>query len=81
MTQDSINNYNAKRADAQSAINLANSIIDNGDATAQQIADEKSKVNQAALNDAKQHLTADTSKLQNALNGLNRTGDTNNKTK
>lgn len=47
MTQDSINNYNAKRADAQSAINLANSIIDNGDATAQQIADEKSKVNQA----------------------------------
>lgn len=30
-------------------------------------------------NDAKQHLTADTSKLQNALNGLNRTGDTNNK--
>lgn len=81
MTQDSINNYNAKRADAQSAINLANSIIDNGDATAQQIADEKSKVNQAlqALNDAKQHLTADTSKLQNALNGLNRTGDTNNK--
>ena len=32
-----------------------------------------------ALNDAKQHLTADTSKLQNALNGLNRTGDTNNK--
>lgn len=39
------------------------------------------KVNQAlqALNDAKQHLTADTSKLQNALNGLNRTGDTNNK--
>ena len=44
MTQDSINNYNAKRADAQSAINLANSIIDNGDATAQQIADENLKL-------------------------------------
>lgn len=81
MTQESINNYNAKRAEAQNAIIQANSIIDNGDATAQQITDEKSKVDQAlqALNDAKQHLTADTTELQNALNELNRTGDTNNK--
>lgn len=53
MTQDSINNYNAKRADAQSAINLANSIIDNGDATAQQIAMKNLKlITLQALNDA-----------------------------
>ena len=44
MTQDSINNYEAKRNEAQSAIRNAEAVINNGDATAKQISDEKSKV-------------------------------------
>ena len=43
MTQDSINNYEAKRNEAQSAIRNAEAVINNGDATAKQISDEKSK--------------------------------------
>lgn len=81
MTQDSINNYEAKRNEAQSAIRNAEAVINNGDATAKQISDEKSKVEQALahLNDAKQQLTADTTELQTAVQQLNRKGDTNNK--
>ncbi len=81
MTQDSINNYEAKRNEAQSAIRNAEAVINNGDATAKQISDEKSKVEQALahLNDAKQQLTADTTELQTAVQQLNRRGDTNNK--
>ena len=60
---------------------LAETVINNGDATAQQISTEKSKVEQAltALNDAKHQLTADTTALQTAVNRLDRRGDTNNK--
>ena len=81
MTQDSINNYEAKRNEAQSAIRNAEVVINNGDATAKQISDEKSKVEQALahLNDGKQQLTADTTELQTAVQQLNRRGDTNNK--
>lgn len=81
MTQDSINNYEAKRNEAQSAIRNAEAVINNGDATAKQISDEKSKVEQALthLNDAKQQLTADTTELQTAVQQLNRRVDTNNK--
>ncbi|MEJ7376078.1 hypothetical protein, partial [Staphylococcus caprae] len=69
MTQASINNYEAKRNEAQSAIRNAESVINNGDASAKQISDEKSKVEQALayLNDAKQQLTADTTELQTAV--------------
>lgn len=40
MTQQSIDNYNAKRQAAQSEITKAQQVIDNGDATAQQIAEQ-----------------------------------------
>ena len=65
----------------KSAIRNAEAVINNGDATAKQISDEKSKVEQALthLNDAKQQLTADTTELQTAVQQLNRRGDTNNK--
>ena len=53
-------------------------MIDNGDATAQQIANQKTNVDNAlaALNQAKANLTADTSTLQQAVQQLDRTGDT-----
>ena len=40
MTQQSIDNYNAKKREAESEITAAQRVIDNGDATAQQISDE-----------------------------------------
>ena len=45
MTQASINNYEAKRNEAQSAIRNAESVIINGDASAKQISDENLKLN------------------------------------
>ncbi|WP_438827666.1 hyperosmolarity resistance protein Ebh [Staphylococcus warneri] len=78
MTQQSIDNYNAKRQAAQSEITKAQQVIDNGDATAQQIAEQKQNVDKAltALNQAKSDLTADTSALQQAVQQLDRTGTT-----
>ncbi len=78
MTQQSIDNYNAKKREAESEITAAQRVIDNGDATAQQISDEKHHVDNAltALNQAKQNLTADTHELEQAVQQLNRTGTT-----
>lgn len=78
MTQQSIDNYNAKKREAESEITAAQRVIDNGDATAQQISDEKHRVDNAltALNQAKQNLTADTHELEQAVHQLNRTGTT-----
>ena len=78
MTQQSIDNYNAKRQAAQSEITKAQQVIDNGDATAQQIAEQKQNVDNALaeLNKAKAGLTADTEALQQAAQLLNRTGTT-----
>ncbi|SBB90346.1 cell wall associated fibronectin-binding protein [Staphylococcus aureus] len=78
MTQQSIDNYNAKKREAESEITAAQRVIDNGDATAQQISDEKHRVDNAltALNQAKQNLTADTHELEQAVQQLNRTGTT-----
>ena len=78
MTQQSIDNYNAKRQAAQSEITKAQQVIDNGDATPQQIATQKQNVENAlnALNQAKSDLTADTSALQQAVQQLDRTGTT-----
>ncbi|MQJ50633.1 hypothetical protein EI064_26925, partial [Escherichia coli] len=55
MTQQSIDNYNAKKREAETEITAAQRVIDNGDATAQQISDEKHLVDNAltALNQAK----------------------------
>lgn len=78
MTQQSIDNYNAKKREAETEIIAAQRVIDNGDATAQQISDEKHRVDNAltALNQAKHDLTADTHALEQAVQQLNRTGTT-----
>lgn len=78
MTQQSIDNYNTKKREAETEITAAQRVIDNGDATAQQISDEKHRVDNAltALNQAKQNLTADTHALEQAVQQLNRTGTT-----
>lgn len=78
MTQQSIDNYNAKKREAETEITAAQRVIDNGDATAQQISDEKHRVDNAltALNQAKHDLTADTHALEQAVQKLNRTGTT-----
>ena len=81
MTQESINVYRAKQQAAQNEIQEAQNVINNGDATAQQIAAEKTKVDQAlqALNDAKSGLRANKEELQSAYNQLIQPADTNNK--
>lgn len=78
MTQQSIDNYNAKKREAETEITAAQRVIDNGDATAQQISDEKHRVDNAltALNQAKHDLTAGTHALEQAVQQLNRTGTT-----
>ena len=62
MTQESINNYTTKRREAQNIASSADTIINNGDASIEQITENKIRVEEAtnALNEAKQHLTADT---------------------
>ena len=81
MTQESINNYTAKRRDAQNIASSAETIINNGDASIEQITENKIRVEDAtnALNEAKQHLTADTTSLKTEVRKLSRRGDTNNK--
>ena len=81
MTQESINNYTAKRRDAQNIASSAETIINNGDASIEQITENKIRVEDAtnALNEAKQHLTADTTSLKTEVQKLSRRGDTNNK--
>ncbi len=43
MTQQTINNYNDKQREAERALTSAQSVIDNGDATAQDISSENLK--------------------------------------
>ena len=75
MTQQTINNYNDKQREAERALTSAQRVIDNGDATTQEITSEKSKVEQAmqALTNAKSNLRADKNELQTAYNKLVRT--------
>ena len=81
MTQESINVYRAKQQAAQNEIQEAQNVINNGDATAQQIAAEKLKSIRLlqALNDAKSGLRANKEELQSAYNQLIQPADTNNK--
>ena len=55
MTTDTANNYKSKNIEAEDEIQKAQQIINNGDATEQQITNETNRVNQAinALNKAK----------------------------
>lgn len=58
MTQQSVNAYNHAKQEAQSESNTAQTLINNGDATDQEISSETEKVNQKFKN------------LENAINGL-----------
>ncbi|MEJ7376176.1 hypothetical protein, partial [Staphylococcus caprae] len=72
MTTDTANNYKSKKREAEDEIQKAQQIINNGDATEQQITNETNRVNQAinAINKAKNDLRADKSQLENAYNQL-----------
>ena len=73
MTQQSAQNYNAKRQAAEQAIQNATNVINNGDATAQQIIEAKNRVVQAERDytEAKNNLRADKTQLETAYNHLN----------
>lgn len=81
MTQESTQNYHSKLQSAKQTLQVAIELINNGDASTQQINEEISRVNQAKddLKRAKDQLTADITQLQNEVLLLNRSGDTNNK--
>ena len=66
MTQAAADNYRAKKAEAERISSEAQSVIDNGDATAEEIRDEKAKVEEALtqLTEAKNALKADKSVLE-----------------
>ena len=57
MTPATADNYRAKKAEAERISSEAQSVIDNGDATAEEIRDEKAKVEEALthLTEAKMH--------------------------
>ena len=65
MTQATADNYRAKK-EAERISAEAQSVIDNGDATAEEIRDEKAKVEEALtqLTEAKNALKADKSVLE-----------------
>ena len=57
MTPATADNYRAKKAEAERISSEAQEVIDNGDATAEEIRDEKAKVEEALtqLTEAKMH--------------------------
>ncbi|PNZ79790.1 hypothetical protein CD140_12380, partial [Staphylococcus hominis subsp. novobiosepticus] len=69
MTPATADNYRAKKVETERISAEAQSVIDNGDATAEEIRDEKVKVEKAltALNQAKDDLRADKTELQHKL--------------
>ncbi|PTK23610.1 hyperosmolarity resistance protein Ebh, partial [Staphylococcus hominis] len=78
MTPATADNYKAKKAEAERISSEAQSVIDNGDATAEEIRDEKAKVEEALtqLTEAKNALKADKSVLEQKRPGLNHVGVT-----
>nr|WP_285835395.1 DUF1542 domain-containing protein [Staphylococcus hominis] len=78
MTQATADNYRAKKVEAERISAEAQSVIDNGDATAEEIRDEKAKVEEALtqLTEAKNALKADKSVLEQKRPGLNHVGVT-----
>ncbi|KPG88774.1 FIVAR domain-containing protein, partial [Staphylococcus hominis] len=78
MTQATADNYRAKKAEAERISAEAQRVIDNGDATAEEIRDEKAKVEEALtqLTEAKNALKADKSVLEQKRPGLNHVGVT-----
>ncbi|KPG91885.1 hypothetical protein AEQ58_00375, partial [Staphylococcus hominis] len=78
MTQATADNYRAKKAEAERISVEAQSVIDNGDTTKEEIAQAKAKVEEAltALNQAKDDLRADKTELQHKLPELDQRGIT-----
>ncbi|RIO47955.1 hypothetical protein BUZ55_11195, partial [Staphylococcus hominis] len=78
MTPATADNYRAKKAEAERISSEAQGLINNGDATAEEIRDEKAKVEKAltALNQAKDDLRADKTELQHKLPELDQRGIT-----
>ncbi|MCI2919683.1 hypothetical protein FH141_11445, partial [Staphylococcus hominis] len=78
MTQATADNYRAKKAEAERISVEAQSVIDNGDTTTEEIAQAKAKVEEAltALNQAKDDLRADKTELQHKLPELDQRGIT-----
>ncbi|MDS3865378.1 hyperosmolarity resistance protein Ebh, partial [Staphylococcus hominis] len=78
MTQATADNYRAKKAEAERISAEAQGVINNGDATAEEIRDEKAKVEEALtqLTEAKNALKADKSVLEQKRPGLNHVGVT-----
>ena len=78
MTPATTDNYRAKKAEAERISSEAQSVIDNGDATSEEIAQVKAKVEKAltALNQAKDDLRADKTELQHKLPELDQRGIT-----
>ncbi|MDS3871671.1 DUF1542 domain-containing protein, partial [Staphylococcus hominis] len=78
MTQATADNYRAKKAEAERISSEAQGVINNGDATAEEIRDEKAKVEEALihLTEAKNALKADKSVLEQKRPGLNHVGVT-----
>ncbi|MGX0295039.1 LPXTG-motif cell wall-anchored protein, partial [Staphylococcus hominis] len=78
MTPATADNYKAKKAEAERISSEAQGVINNGDATAEEIRDEKGKVEEAltALNQAKDDLRADKTELQHKLPELDQRGIT-----
>lgn len=78
MTQATADNYRAKKAEAERISAEAQGVINNGDATVEEIRDEKAKVEEALtqLTEAKNALKADKSVLEQKRPGLNHVGVT-----
>ena len=78
MTQATADNYRAKKAEAERISEEAQGVINNGDATAGQIRDEKAKVEEALshLTEAKNALKADKTQLVSKRPGLDHAGVT-----
>ena len=80
MTPATVDNYRAKSSSRTSKCR-SSKVIDNGDATVEEIRDEKSKVEAlTALNQAKDDLRADKTELQHKLPELDQRGITEGKT-
>ncbi|MGF0107769.1 hypothetical protein ACQRDZ_11320, partial [Staphylococcus hominis] len=71
-------NYRAKKAEAERISSEAQKVIDNGDATVEEIRNEKAKVEEALtqLTEAKNALKADKLVLEQKRPGLNHVGVT-----
>ena len=78
MTPATADNYRAKKAEAERISSEAQKVIDNGDATVEEIRNEKVKVEEALtqLTEAKNALKADKSVLEQKRPGLNHVGVT-----